>query len=90
MDAYGITICNVLHGWSRGQKNEQQNNAPDPKGPVKIELLKGAGLLKNCLFSNTLSFRQNCIFGEYDFLQASRTGLFFILNSIAFFWRRLE
>ena len=42
------TICNVLHGWSRGQKNEQQNNAPNPKktmnqrlsGKVKIELLK--------------------------------------------------
>ena len=43
----------VLHdGWLRGQSNEQ-NNAPNPKlsaaagylGPVKIELLKGAGLL---------------------------------------------
>ena len=42
--------------WSRGQKNEQQNNDLTPKknnnntvagyqGPVKIELLKGAGLL---------------------------------------------
>ena len=25
------TVCYVLHGWSRGQKNEQQNNAPNPK-----------------------------------------------------------
>ena len=41
-------------GWSRGQKNEQHNNAPALKknnaaagyqSPVKIELLKGAGLL---------------------------------------------
>ena len=53
------TACNVLHGWLRGQKNEQQNNVPNPKKqknkknnaaagchcPLKIELLKGAGLL---------------------------------------------
>ena len=47
------TVCNILHGWSRGQKNEQQNNASSPKnnaaagyqGPVKIELLKGTGPL---------------------------------------------
>ena len=48
-------VCNVLHDWSRGQKNKQQNNAPSPKnnaaagnyqGPLKIELLKGEGLLK--------------------------------------------
>ena len=40
------TICNVLHDWSRGQRNEQQNNDPTPKkhrtagyqGPVKTEL----------------------------------------------------
>ena len=25
------TVYNVLHGWSREQKNEQQNNAPNPK-----------------------------------------------------------
>ena len=24
------TICNVLHGWSREQKNKQQNNVPNP------------------------------------------------------------
>ena len=49
------TICNVLHGWSRKQKKEKQNHDPNPKnnsaagyqGPVKIELLKGAGLLFN-------------------------------------------
>ena len=53
------TFYNVLHDWSRGQKNEQQNNinAPTPKkkintaagyikkGPMKMELLKGVGLL---------------------------------------------
>ena len=48
------TVCSILHSWSREQKNEQQNNAPNPKknnaaagykGPVKIELLKGADLL---------------------------------------------
>ena len=47
------TVCYVLHGWSRGQQNEQLNNAPRPKnnsaagykGPVKLELLKCAGLL---------------------------------------------
>ena len=47
------TVCNVSHGWWRGQKNEQQNNVPNPKkpciaagykGPVKIELFKGAAL----------------------------------------------
>ena len=39
------TVCNVLHGWSREQRNEQQNNVPNPKnnattgykGPVKNE-----------------------------------------------------
>ena len=50
------TVCSILHSWSRGQKNEQQNNAPSPKknnaasgykGPVKIELLKGADFKKN-------------------------------------------
>ena len=47
------TVFNVLHGWLRGQTNEQQNNAPNPKnnaaagyrGPVKIELLEDAGVL---------------------------------------------
>ena len=48
------TVCNVLHGWSREQENEQQNNAPGPnwnnaaagyQSPVKIELLKGTGPL---------------------------------------------
>ena len=47
------TVRNLLHGWSRGQKNEQRNNVPRPKNnaaagykdPVKIELLKGSGLL---------------------------------------------
>ena len=24
-------VCNVLRGWSREQKNDQQNNAPNPK-----------------------------------------------------------
>ena len=52
------TICNVLHGWLRGQKKEKQNNAPNPKDnaavgyqdPVKTKLLKGAGLLKIFFF----------------------------------------
>ena len=52
-DGATCTICNLLNVWSTGQKNEQQNNAPNPKnnadagyqGPVKIMLLKGAGLL---------------------------------------------
>ena len=47
------TVCNVLHGWSKEQKNEQQNNVPNSKnsaaagnkGPMKIELLKDVGLL---------------------------------------------
>ena len=30
-------VCNVLHGWSRGQKKEQ-HAAADYLGPVKIEL----------------------------------------------------
>ena len=24
------TVCNVLHGWSRGQKSEKQNRDPNP------------------------------------------------------------
>ena len=44
----------------------KQNNAPNPKnnaavgyqGPVKIELLKGAGLLKTFLFLKTLKSYQ--------------------------------
>ena len=52
------TVCNILHAWLKGQKNEQQNNAPNPKnnaaagyqGLVKIKLLKGAGL--HVLFYN--------------------------------------
>ena len=47
------TVWNVLHGWSRGQKNEQQtmfpalksNAAAGYKGLLKIELLIGVGLL---------------------------------------------
>ena len=29
---FGATciVCNVLHGWLKGQKNEQQDNAPNP------------------------------------------------------------
>ena len=56
------TVCYALHGWSRGQKNEQQNNVPNPKkkntaagyqGPVKIEFLEGASLLhKDCYEKN--------------------------------------
>ena len=68
------TVCNVLHGWSRGQKNEQQNNVSSPKnnatagykGPVKIELLKEAGLLKR-LYS--ISHRLRALFNS---LQLSR------------------
>ena len=49
------TICNVLHDWSREQKNEQRNNIPTQKNNaavsyksrVKMQLLilKGEGLL---------------------------------------------
>lgn len=52
------TVRNVLNGWSREERNEQQNNVPGPKKTmqvvrvsVKIELLKGGSLLKtstNC------------------------------------------
>ena len=31
------TVCNVLNGWLRGQKNEHQNNIPSPKKtPVTV------------------------------------------------------
>ena len=32
------TICNVLYGWSRGQKNKQQDNAPNPKKQCSCRL----------------------------------------------------
>ena len=32
------TVCNVLHGWSRGQKNEQWNNVPNPKKQCSCRL----------------------------------------------------
>ena len=32
------TVCNVLHGWSREQKNEQPNNAPSPKNQCSCRL----------------------------------------------------
>ena len=59
------TVCNVLHGWSREQNDEQQKNVPSPKknnaaagykGPVKIELLKGTGLLERGNRIRTFSF----------------------------------
>ena len=31
MGATCTGVCNVLHGWSRRQQNEQQQNAPSPK-----------------------------------------------------------
>ena len=57
------TVCNIFHGWLSEQKSEQQNNAPNPKnnaaagyqGPVKIKLLKGAGL-QNFVGNRTDSF----------------------------------
>ena len=43
------TACNVLHGWSKEQENEQRNNknnaASSCQASVKIELLKGVGIL---------------------------------------------
>ena len=69
------TVCSVLHGWSREQKNEQQHNAPSPKkpctagyqGPVKIEILKGAGLLLQRRTACTNSDYRTClcILGHY-------------------------
>ena len=48
------TIFNVLHGWSRGQKNEQPNNDPSSRKQCSCRLsgsseyvsVKGAGLLQ--------------------------------------------
>ena len=34
------TICNVFHGWSRGQKNEQQNNAHNPKKTMQLQVIR--------------------------------------------------
>ena len=66
---------------SRGKKKEQQNNVPSPKksaaagynGPVKIELLKGAGLLlflacqilaiKFSLFVSTILYARHQLIG---------------------------
>ena len=30
------TVSNILHGWRRGQENEQQNNAPSPKSNTDL------------------------------------------------------
>ena len=48
-----VHICNALHGWSTEQKNEQQNNAPNPtkqcscrlSGSSENRAFEGAGLL---------------------------------------------
>ena len=32
------TVCNVLHGWSTEQKNEQQSNALNPKKQCSCRL----------------------------------------------------
>ena len=60
-------VCSVLNGWSRGQKKTNnrtilstlKNNAPAGyQGPLKTELLKGAGLFiwdVKCNFVNKLS-----------------------------------
>ena len=37
-DLYRLISLNVLHGWSREQKNEQQNNAPNPKKQCSCRL----------------------------------------------------
>ena len=47
------TVFNLSHGRSKEQKNEQENNDPNPQNnaaagyhnPVKTELLKGGGIL---------------------------------------------
>ena len=61
-----VVTRNVLHGFSRGQKNKQLNKLPTLKnnaaagykGPVNLELLKGADLLqtdKNSVLASRFS-----------------------------------
>ena len=37
-DGAACTVFDVLHSWSRGQKNEQQKNAPSPKKQCSCRL----------------------------------------------------
>ena len=53
------TVCNVLHGWSRGQKNEQQNNVPNPKKQCSCRL---QGSSENRTFERCRSTESNCNF----------------------------
>ena len=63
------TVYNVLHGWSRGQKNEQQNNAPSPKKQCSCRLL---GSSENRAFETCRSTEQlnsqDPKFGSYVFV----------------------
>ena len=35
-----FTVCNDLYSWSRGQKNEQQNNVPSPKKTMHLQVIR--------------------------------------------------
>ena len=50
------TIDNVSHGWSRGQKNEQQNNVPSPKKQCSYRL---SGSSENRAFERCKSTKIN-------------------------------
>ena len=78
------TVFNVLHGWSRGQKNEQQNNAPNPKKQCSCRLL---GSSENRSFESCRSTEQ---------LNSSRSKIWVIrfryhlgVDVMAFFTRSL-
>ena len=34
------TVRNVLNGWSREEKNEQQNNDPNPKKTKQLQVIR--------------------------------------------------
>ena len=52
-------ICTVCNGWSRGQKNEQQNNIPNPKKQCccRLSWSRENGAFKRC--SSTVGINTN-------------------------------
>ena len=65
------TVCNVLHSWWRGQKNEQKNNALNPKKQCNCRL---SGSSENRAFERCTSTAVGSLYGMYFLGGAGKFG----------------
>ena len=65
------TVCKALHGWSRGQKDEQPNNAPNPKKQCSCRL---SGSIENRAFERYRSTGDPLERGTFFKLEVYKKG----------------